>query len=153
MFPTALGNTTSTPTASIFARVSSVSDISEEDLEELRKGLSEGERIEMAQHALDLKHALIEEYISDLNVKLAQAEPPRAAELLIRAVIPKRNREALLGDLDEIFGEDCASFGARRARLRYWGNVLSSLRPLAWSIFKKIRALALLEAARKTFFG
>jgi len=76
-------------------------------------------------------------------------DPPSIAEFLVAAIIPKNRRDAILGDLDERFARDRSEFGGSRARLRYWGYVISSLLPLLWSRTKKIRALAYLAAARK----
>jgi hypothetical protein len=76
-------------------------------------------------------------------------DPPSVAEFLAAAIIPKNRRDAILGDLDERFARDCSEFGAKRARLRYWGYVISSAVPLLWSRTKKIRALAYLAATRK----
>lgn len=79
--------------------------------------------------------------------------PPPAAEFIFSALLPKKGREFLLGDMDERFSSDCERFGVERARRRYWASVINSVIPLLWKRTKKIRALAYLEVARKALLG
>lgn len=58
------------------------------------------------------------------------ARPPRLARLLVRLVVPGRNRRFLVGDLDEEFARLVAAGWERRALRRwYWGQALGSVGP------------------------
>jgi hypothetical protein len=74
-------------------------------------------------------------------------EPYPAAEFLITAIVPKRRRDALLGDLEERFARDCEKFDLDRARRRYSAGVANILLRLAWPALKRLRWWALLAAA------
>ena len=52
-----------------------------------------------------------------------RAEPPRVATWLASLVLPDAERESILGDLEEAFGQRCAVSRAR-AVAWYWGQVL-----------------------------
>jgi len=56
-------------------------------------------------------------------------QPPRWARLLLHAFCASHLLEELEGDLDELFRQRVQLLGERRARLRYWRDVLSLLRP------------------------
>jgi hypothetical protein len=51
------------------------------------------------------------------------------ADWLAYLFLPKKDREALLGDLHEEAEEVLELFGRRRARIWYWTQVLSSIWP------------------------
>jgi putative ABC transport system permease protein len=63
--------------------------------------------------------------------------PPALAERLLSVFISSRLRDSLIGDFAEVFANDRAMYGTRRARLRYWGNVFAALGPLTWRWFEK----------------
>jgi len=44
---------------------------------------------------------------------------------LLERALPPDARDAIVGDLDEVFGRDCRDHGSTRARLRYWRKVSS----------------------------
>jgi hypothetical protein len=87
------------------------------------------------------------------HATIMKSEPPPFAEMIFTALLPRNRHDAMLGDMDERFARDCRMFGVDRARRRYWGHVLRSLRPLVVRGLKKMRAIALLEVARRYFFG
>ena len=55
---------------------------------------------------------------------------PASAEYLLYLFLSQKDREGLLGDLAEEFDLVVQRFGARKARLWYWVQVLRSLGPL-----------------------
>ena len=56
--------------------------------------------------------------------------PPLYAHFLIYLLLPKKQRDGLLGDLNEEYPEVYATFGPRLAGIWYWKNVLFSFGPL-----------------------
>ncbi len=66
--------------------------------------------------------------------------PPRAAKLLL-LLLPTKNREHLLGDLEEEFRTILVpEYGLRKAQLWYWWHVFISMAPLVWAAVKRIVA-------------
>lgn len=57
-------------------------------------------------------------------------KPPKLAEYLVYFLVPRKNRDAFLGDLDEDFQEIRKKFGLRKAKFHYWFQVLRSIPPL-----------------------
>ncbi|MPY89734.1 MAG: FtsX-like permease family protein [Luteitalea sp.] len=51
--------------------------------------------------------------------------PPPLARWLLERALPADVREAVSGDLDEVFQRDCRTYGPRWARLRYWRTMVS----------------------------
>lgn len=74
---------------------------------------------------------------SESAVELQAVEPPRGARLLAR-YLPKKHREFLLGDIDELFPLMVKEFGVKRARRRYWVGVIFSFWPLLIREVEKI---------------
>jgi hypothetical protein len=73
--------------------------------------------------------------------------PPPLATQIVAGLVPERGyRDAILGDLEEEFGEVCGRSGASTARGWYWSQTLSSIVPLArarpWSLATASRLLA-----------
>ncbi|MGY6277843.1 permease prefix domain 2-containing transporter [Methylomonas sp. MgM2] len=60
----------------------------------------------------------------------AIAEPPSWAQYLLYLFIPRKNREALLGDLEEDYREVYRKFGKNKAIFFYWSQALRSIWPL-----------------------
>jgi hypothetical protein len=56
--------------------------------------------------------------------------PPKTAEYLLYLIVPRKNRDALLGDLQEDFNEVQAKFGLKHAKIHYWVQTLRSIPPL-----------------------
>src|SRR5262249_12728136 len=65
-------------------------------------------------------------------------ELPCTATFLL-LLIPKKDRENLVGDLEEEFLTILLPrYGARRARIWYWEQVILSLGPILWVQFKRL---------------
>jgi hypothetical protein len=69
--------------------------------------------------------------------------PPKLAEYLIYLFFPRKDREAILGDLEEDFHEVHKKFGLRQARLQYWAQVFRSLWPIIRALLANIIVLSL----------
>jgi len=70
--------------------------------------------------------------------------PPRCARFLL-LLVPKRNREYLLGDLEEEYLTIVLpEYGDRLARLWYWWQVAISIAPLLWTQIKRTAGFVLL---------
>ena len=54
--------------------------------------------------------------------------PPRLARWLAARLVPLREREFVLGDMDELFERDAATLGHRHARAAYWRQTFSLVR-------------------------
>jgi hypothetical protein len=76
-------------------------------------------------------------------------EPPWLAETLLGVFARTKDIEALLGDSEEIFKRDCACMSERRARRRYWAQVLRSLWPQTWQWINRVGWVALIAAVLK----
>jgi hypothetical protein len=66
-------------------------------------------------------------------------EPPVRAEFCLSLLFSGVKGEALLGDLNERFNEDCKRYGGKRARRLYWARTLHSL----WPLFRLVIARAI----------
>jgi hypothetical protein len=68
--------------------------------------------------------------------------PPLPKFLLL--LVPKKNREHLLGDLEEEYRTVVLpEYGLRRAQWWYWEQVFISLWPFLWAILKRLAGMAL----------
>lgn len=56
-----------------------------------------------------------------------EANPPPAAEMIVRLFAPARDREAILGDLLEGFEDNLNRYGVRWARRAYWFHAICSI--------------------------
>lgn len=66
-----------------------------------------------------------------LSIALGQAAgSTHSAEFLLWLFLPREGREAAIGDTNEKFEMMLERFGARRAKLWYWGEVARSAWPL-----------------------
>jgi len=72
--------------------------------------------------------------------------PPQFAKYMIYLLIPRNNREAILGDLEEDFHEVKKEFGPRKAKFHYRVQVLRSI----WPMIKGM-AFNLLIVTKKLF--
>jgi hypothetical protein len=59
------------------------------------------------------------------KARMTSFSPPRWAEHVLRWVLRSQDRDVILGDLLEEYGDIHQSFGRRRADRRYGGQVLS----------------------------
>jgi len=69
---------------------------------------------------------------------VASETPPQFAKYLIYLLIPRNNREAILGDLEEDFHEVKREFGLRKAKFHYRVQVLRSIWPMIKGIVENI---------------
>lgn len=68
--------------------------------------------------------------------------PPAGAKFIL-LLIPKRNREHLIGDLEEEYRTILVpEYGVRKARTWYWWQVAISIGPLLWAHVKRGAAIA-----------
>jgi hypothetical protein len=78
--------------------------------------------------------------------------PPGLAEFLLTALATGRAAEAMVGDLNEHFADECEELGRRRAVWRYWARTLRSLWPvLRRGIGKALKWGAVIAAVRRLF--
>lgn len=73
----------------------------------------------------------------------APPRPPRWSRALLRAVLPRRDREVVPGDLDELYRDRVRRRGAREARWWYRRQVLGfALRVAGYAGGRRLRSLA-----------
>jgi hypothetical protein len=68
----------------------------------------------------------------------APIAPPQLAKFIIYVLIPRNNREAILGDLEEEFYETHKEFGLLKAKINYCVQVLRSIWPIVGGIITKL---------------
>jgi hypothetical protein len=68
--------------------------------------------------------------IEALELLVKQLHPPKFAQYLLYLFIKKHERDGLLGDLRQEYIEVLANFGQTGARVWFYKQVFSSLRPL-----------------------
>jgi hypothetical protein len=73
---------------------------------------------------------------------VSSAVPPRFPKFLL-LLIPKKNREYVIGDLEEEFHTILVpEYGYRIARCWYWAQVLAAFVPMLWDQLKRASGLA-----------
>jgi hypothetical protein len=70
---------------------------------------------------------------------VAPNTPPKLAEFMLVLLAKSAQREAALGDLNELFEADCAKLGCSRAARIYWARALRS----AWPLLRRAISRAL----------
>jgi hypothetical protein len=68
-------------------------------------------------------------------------------------VVTRRQRDAILGDLEERFHEDVRSCGVDRAISRYRAEAFSTVFHLVWPKLKRLGLFALLVSALRRLIG
>ena len=63
---------------------------------------------------------------------------PRTAEYLLYFWLPKKDREAIPGDLEEEYNLIAQKFGCRKADVWYWKQVIFSIGPIVLARLKRI---------------
>lgn len=66
----------------------------------------------------------------NLEHSVVSETPPQFAKYIIYLLIPRNNREAILGDLEEDFHEVNKKFGLQKAKFHYMVQVLRSIWPM-----------------------
>jgi hypothetical protein len=79
--------------------------------------------------------------------------PPKGAEALLMVVARSSLREALVGDMEQRFFENCVKFGLTRANRLYWVETLHSVSPLIWQAAKRLGIAAAAIAGFKKWIG
>ena len=86
--------------------------------------------------------------------KKLSSEPPALAEFLIALLASPKQKDALLGDLQESFSTAIdEGWSSGRAQRMYWAETLRSIGPLTFATLKRIGVLALLISAAKKLFS
>ena len=67
---------------------------------------------------------------------------PRTAEYLVYFLLPKKEREAIAGDLEEEYHLIAQKFGSRKANAWYWKQVIFSTGPIVWLRLRQIGVVA-----------
>jgi hypothetical protein len=78
---------------------------------------------------------------------MKRAAPPRSATWLFGLVLPQRDREMLLGDLEEEYALLASTLPPRKASRWYWNQVIRSAAPLLWANIRRGWWLKTLGAA------
>lgn len=134
-------------------------DLTHEELQELfiklNHGITENESYKITWSAEDreryFKHhqALKADYEDEFKGRTLKPVPvneqneftlPKFAEYLLY-FLPKKERDPLLGDLEEEYHEVYPKFGRRKARIWYYGQVVQSFWPLIVRCIRKLVAL------------
>jgi DNA-binding CsgD family transcriptional regulator len=77
--------------------------------------------------------------------QLLPQEAPKSAKFLLLLLVPRSSREHLVGDLEEEYRTVVLpQYGARKARLWYWWQVISSVVPVLWAQLRRLIGLVLL---------
>jgi putative ABC transport system permease protein len=60
--------------------------------------------------------------------------PPRFSEWILYHLLEKEEREFIIGDLREIYGQVWFSSGNLKAKIWYWGQIIRSIRPFLFNL-------------------
>lgn len=145
--------------------------------DEVQDSLRDGECLEIMIHG-DIKTNNIHFNISNIDISLSNAlgkatdshpaspaalrhkpefksaEPPALAEFFITLFASIKQKDALLGDLQEKFSAAInGGWSNARAQRMYWAETLRSIGPLAIATLKRIGVFALLIGAAKKLFS
>jgi putative ABC transport system permease protein len=60
--------------------------------------------------------------------------PPRFSEWILYRLLEKEEREFIIGDLREIYGQVRYSSGNLKAKIWYWGHIIRSIRPFLFNL-------------------
>lgn len=91
--------------------------------------------------------------IEALELLVKQLQPPKFAQYILYLFVKKKERDGLLGDLRQEYMEVLANFGRKGAKLWFYKQVFSSIRPLAARGIIKWTAIAgLVRLLRRIVF-
>jgi hypothetical protein len=71
-------------------------------------------------------------------------EPPAAPEWIVSCLVPKKTRDAILGDMKERFHDNLDQGSSARAKRLYWADAVRSVAPLVWRAIKRVGTLAMM---------
>ncbi len=80
-------------------------------------------------------------------------QPPKIAEYLLFLFIPKQNRNAVLGDLEEDYHLAFEKYGLKKAQFFYWWQVVRSIWPLISAVVLKLIKLLYNDIVSKSSIG
>ena len=60
--------------------------------------------------------------------------PPRFSEWILYHLLEKKEREFIIGDLREVYGQVWYSSGNLKAKIWYWGQIIRSIRPFLFNL-------------------
>ncbi len=60
--------------------------------------------------------------------------PPKFSEWILSQLLEKEEREFVIGDLKEIYGQVWDSSGNLKAKIWYWGQIIRSIRPFLFNL-------------------
>jgi hypothetical protein len=92
-------------------------------------------------------------FLSAAPEKIPGGKFPKFTEFFIALVVPRRQRDAVLGDLEERFHEDLRVLGYDRALWRYRAEAFKTVVLLLWPKLKRLGIVGLLASAFKQYFG
>ena len=83
--------------------------------------------------------------LEGLTVSHPVSSGPNSAKFLLFLIVPRHNREHLIGDLEEEYATIILpDYGERKAKFWYWWKVITCIAPSAWAWVKRILTVALL---------
>jgi hypothetical protein len=106
-----------------------------------------------ADEALALAREVLLVWRTDLGLdQMTWQLPPASGEFLVRLLLSKRKANALLGDFQETFNENCRLHRPRYAKWIWWSEFVHGLGPLIWAAMKRLGVIAtLVDAARRVW--
>jgi hypothetical protein len=121
-----------------------------------RKGSDEGQAPDYAQviqaEVIDEGRTLVIYQVQTDAAAQERRDPPELAEFALTLFATTRHAEAMVGDLNERFTDECQKLGRSRAVRLYWARTLRSLWPLLKrAIGKAVKWGAVITAARRLF--
>ena len=79
----------------------------------------------------------------------AELEGLLPAEFVMRLLLPRENREAIIGDLTEEAEGICERFGPKHAQIFWWCEVAKSVGPLLWRSVQRLLTLGVFDWIRR----
>lgn len=89
----------------------------------------------------EIRYRLVKNKTSVKSLPNEQTESPKPAQLLLYLLLPKKQREAVIGDLEEQYTEACQRLGKRGADIWYFVEVMKSVWPILAAWGKKLLKL------------
>ena len=99
--------------------------------------------------AVEVEAEKIEGTVQSTGSKKIKFVPPMNAEYLLFLALPKKDSEAIAGDLEERWRKIRKKFGVRKANFWYWFQVIRSLWPFGVAAVKRVSGLLALVAVWK----
>jgi hypothetical protein len=68
--------------------------------------------------------------VEGLTPKHAPLSPPLLGQFILEVLLPRKEAEHVIGDLVETYNEKALKYGVTKAKIWFWTQVASSVRPL-----------------------